>query len=830
MRKSFFPQILGSFLIASALLIIFSYTNTQKEAFIPTNIPYPYTEEYTGPSMEDMLSLQASLKLHEMSTMTGNNLSNVRNIGPKNMGGRIIELSMDPTNPDDIIIGTHTGGLWRTKDGGLTSEPIDDKAPFLAISSIARNPLNPSTIYYTTKFVGGGPQNQVPGRGVFKSTDNGATFSPLAATQNSDFADSYKVAVSPLDSNLVFVGTGESLRAVLWQSTDGGQSFTEAYATPQPDLWDDIVLLDDGSMMVSSRRSLFYSPSSTIPTFSSYDSQSGITGIILGNRKEIRICRDFPNIIYLASGAFNNINDVYRSEDYGQSWTKLTDPSTTAFLSTGGTNRLLLEVKPDDPDYVLVGGVEAVYSTNGGQSWTKLPNSHIDYHTAVFKGDDFWVGNDGGFWKYNVNSPQDFVNLNENLVNTQFYAGDIFPTGDGYIGGTQDNGTYRYLDEGNGQTSTDTITWGDGGFVHISRQDPNVAYYEDLGRYWRTDSAMSPGAPANPSTNYTQIGEQLPGLSSFPTLSAIANPFIIGYNNHDHVYIMQQSSGTGPNRVIRSVDGGQTFTPLTLSYSRWHTAIACSREQSPTLYYGVDRIWRVDNADVASEGQEVDITPNLGGSFPPGNVRCITPHPSDSNVIYVVFNTTGEFGVDNAWRVDDVKSANPVWTSIQGDLPLPTPFRWIEASPIDPDNHLFLSTDFGLYTTIDGGLSWQRESRFPNVPVMQTRVRESDNKIFMFTHGRGVWKADIRIWQTSIERLEQVFSFKLYPNPAAEEISLEGIDQPVFYRIINMEGKNVLTGTYLPGSSIRISELASGSYSLILESKTQRGGRVFVKE
>jgi photosystem II stability/assembly factor-like uncharacterized protein len=829
MRKSFFPQILGSCLIAMGLLIVFSYTRNPKEAYTPTNIPYRSIHENIRPSMEDMLNLQSAVHLHDMSSKSGHVLTELKNIGPRNMGGRILELSMDPQNPDNILIATQ-GGMWRSRDGGLTTEVVDDKAPFLPLTAMARNPQNPNTVYYTSGYrAGGGFLSQTPGLGVFKSTDNGATFSPLTATQNSDFTDLYDIAVSPVDSNQIFVATEEQwVGGKLWLSTDGGQSFTEIFL--ELGRIREIILPEDGSILIGTTDKIYRSPTRVNPTFTELGPAEGITSSLVNTRKDIRACRDFPNVLYFASG--RNTCDVYRSNDYGQTWTHLAIPSTLANLSTGGNNRMLLEVKPDDPDFVLVGGINAVYSRDGGQNWIFLPKTHVDYHSAVFHGNYFWMGNDGGLWKYRVDSPEFFVNLNENFVNTEFYGGDFFPTGDGFIGGLQDNGTYRYRDMGNGQTVGDTITQGDGGFAYISRQDPNVAYYEDLGRFYRTDSAMADGALA-PNGLHKEIGSQLPGLASFNILFNIATPYTIGPNNHDQVFIPENVvvSPSEQGRVIRSTDGGQTFTPLTLQYDRHILAMGISREQSPTLYYGAQpgKLWRVDNADVASVGSEIDISPEPGTVL--SMVQCITPHPTDSNVIYVLFySPAGWEGLDHVWRVSNVKSANPVWTPIQGDLPQTVPVRWIEPSPVDPDNHLFLSTNVGLYTSLDGGLTWQRDPDLPNVAVAQTRIRETDNKIFIFTHGRGVWNADIPTWATSVERLEEVLSFKLYPNPTTEAISLEGVDKPCYYRIIDMTGKHVLTGRYVPGGSIRISELAKGSYSLILEGKDRRGARVFVKE
>ena len=68
-----------------------------------------------------------------------------RNIGPAVMSGRIAAIDAVPSNPTKIYVGTATGGVWRSKDGGIAFELIFDDYT-QSIGAVRIDPSNPDVI------------------------------------------------------------------------------------------------------------------------------------------------------------------------------------------------------------------------------------------------------------------------------------------------------------------------------------------------------------------------------------------------------------------------------------------------------------------------------------------------------------------------------------------------------------------------------------------------------------------------------------------------------------------------------------------------------------
>lgn len=104
------------------------------------------------------------------------------NIGPApltdsqgiNASGRIRALAYDPRDPSrqTIYIGAATGGVWKTTDGGYHWRPLTDSQPSLGIQTLALDPQDPGIVY-------AGTGEQVPGAGILRSPDGGATWDVL---------------------------------------------------------------------------------------------------------------------------------------------------------------------------------------------------------------------------------------------------------------------------------------------------------------------------------------------------------------------------------------------------------------------------------------------------------------------------------------------------------------------------------------------------------------------------------------------------------------------------------------------------------------------------
>jgi photosystem II stability/assembly factor-like uncharacterized protein len=157
-----------------------------------------------------------------------------RNIGPVNMSGRVADVEGIPGNPNVLYVGSASGGVWKTVDGGLTFKPLFDEQPIASIGDLALAPSNPDVIY-----VGSGEanaRNSVSfGNGVYKSTDGGQSWTHLGLEETRHIS---RVLVSPHDPDVVFVGAmgsfwGPNEERGVFRSTDGGAT------------WEKVLYLDD---------------------------------------------------------------------------------------------------------------------------------------------------------------------------------------------------------------------------------------------------------------------------------------------------------------------------------------------------------------------------------------------------------------------------------------------------------------------------------------------------------------------------------------------------------------------------------------------------------
>ena len=97
-----------------------------------------------------------------------------RNIGPANMMGRITDIEGVPGNPNIVYVGTASGGIWKTTNGGITWKPIFDEQPVASIGDLALEPGNPDVIYAGTGETN--VRNSISfGNGIYKSPDGGKT-------------------------------------------------------------------------------------------------------------------------------------------------------------------------------------------------------------------------------------------------------------------------------------------------------------------------------------------------------------------------------------------------------------------------------------------------------------------------------------------------------------------------------------------------------------------------------------------------------------------------------------------------------------------------------
>ncbi|MSV27543.1 MAG: hypothetical protein EXQ52_02190 [Bryobacterales bacterium] len=146
-------------------------------------------------------------------------------MGPSNVGGRLTSVVVHPTNPDAIWVGSAGGGVWRSKDGGVTWSGLWHKQESLNVGSLAIDARSPNVLYCGT-----GEANlsadSYPGAGIYRSTDSGDSWTLWAPVKQYGLPGRIgTIAVDPFDSLHIRAGgvshsdTGSS---GMFVTTDGG--------------------------------------------------------------------------------------------------------------------------------------------------------------------------------------------------------------------------------------------------------------------------------------------------------------------------------------------------------------------------------------------------------------------------------------------------------------------------------------------------------------------------------------------------------------------------------------------------------------------------------
>ena len=149
-----------------------------------------------------------------------------RSLGPGSMGGRIVDLAVVESDPSTYYVATASGGVFKTTTGGVTFDPIFDKAGSLAVGDMCVAPSDPNVVW-----VGTGehnPRNSVSwGDGVYKSIDAGKTFTHMGLRRSFQIG---RIVIHPKNPNTVFVGVcgrlwGTSQERGLYRSDGGGKTW-----------------------------------------------------------------------------------------------------------------------------------------------------------------------------------------------------------------------------------------------------------------------------------------------------------------------------------------------------------------------------------------------------------------------------------------------------------------------------------------------------------------------------------------------------------------------------------------------------------------------------
>ena len=664
-----------------------------------------------------------------------------RNIGNANQKGRISSIDALDDDFSYVIVGTASGGVFKSTNAGTTWEPIFDHYGSASIGDVAIFQKDPNIIWVGTGEECG--RNSVTwGDGVYKSTDGGKTFTNMGLKNTYTIGS---VVTHPDDPDIVYVAaTGNIWGAVgdrgLFKTTDGGQTWNKL-TNGLPDDYDNTGAIeavmdpsDPNTLYVS-----FWERHRTSYRLDSGGPNGGIFKTINGGRSWEKLTNGLPegdsgkiglavslsnpNVLmaHYEHGFQPSQNDpdyadmtklgsgIYRSEDGGDSWEFMNRYWSRPFYYNH------IAISPQDDEFIYNytirfqtsedGGRTLLRANGGGHCWHAL---WLDPHNK----DRYYVGSDGGAVLTHDGGENyiDFKNINA----TQYYAIGVDMRDPYYVyGGLQDAGTSGgpSMTRANAIYTNDwfNISGGDGYHVQIDPTDWTTVYSEPHpantgGRVRRMNVETRQSVSIRPQkgqniVNYdeyiTPEIEQLqlekgwgpsPGNGSGAFRWNWSTPIVMSPNNPSTIYI-------GANHLFKTVDQGETWNLVSpdLTKNEYHKTIKESGGLTP------------------------DHNPGGGAEFH-GTIITIAESPINQDVLWV--------GTDDG-NVQVSRNGGRTWTNAALNMTgLPVPDLWVsrvEASHFNEgtayvtiDGHRSANFEPWVFKTSDYGQSWTNISG--NIP------------------------------------------------------------------------------------------------------------------
>lgn len=771
-------------------------------------------------------------------------LNNYLPAGPNNIGGRTRALAYDLRynggSNQVIIAGSVSGGIMRSSNGGSTWVRVSPEEDTHSFTVLAQDPR--AGFQDTWYAAGGEPYGNTTteigatylGYGLWKSTDNGLTWTKLGLTNVTEingtpvpagtletldhpFDYVHKISINPVNGDIYVAGHRRLLR-----STNGGTSFQTVFGstvqanagTGQMDLAINntgrILLAVNGGNPDPALKGIWLSTTGNTNSFvriaggpiSGVDSIPNWRGNdFSGNSKRVLLALTPSNqnagYVFYENGLSNESPslkpeaDLFRFDISGNtiSWSNRSAnmpdfPSQNLEgsdpLTVQNGYDMLIAVKPNDPNTVIIGGTNLYRSTDGFSSsntawingystsftYQRYPNGHPDQHSITFNpsnANQAIVGDDGGV-RFTTDITAATVNWNPlpNYQTVQYYYVAVDPQNgkNNFAGGAQDNGTIlRDKARVMGTALSDSnnhvrLLGGDGGAVGIAQAGGDQFLYgsEQLGEIRRIRLTSSFSSTDIKPDNLTANPEG--GFGEFVTNFRLNpdNTEDLYYINFNRLFRTTSASTVTPSTwaellgVRQAVNpsnpaGGQNISIRALAFTRG------SYSASHSLFIGTTdgKIFRLDdprNSPVSTV--PISITP----AGLTGNVQDIAVNPTNDNELLAVVSN---YNVVSIWWTNNAKSSSPAWHNAEGNLALPSIRSCqivINTAGDNPVTEYYVGTSVGLYsttnlrTTLPGGNPvWQREGgKLLGFAIVQSMAhRPVDNALVIGTHGNGMY-------------------------------------------------------------------------------------------
>ena len=712
-----------------------------------------------------------------------------RSIGPAGMSGRVTAIDAVWANPNIIFLGTASGGVWKTENGGASWNPVFDDQPILNIGAVAITQSNPSIVWAGTGE--GNPRNSISlGGGLYKSIDGGRTWKMMGLEKTSNI---HRIIIDPTNPDVVYVGAiGNPFAAHpergVYKTTDGGATWKQILYTNETSGVGDMVMDPSNpnklfvnmyqhqrtpwSLQGGGKGSGFYMTLDGGKNWTKLGKEHGLPAGDYG-RIGIAIGRNDPNRVFALVEATKN--GLYKSDDGGNKWELVNSESSVV------TNRAFyfqdIAIDPTNENRLYNINQIITVSEDAGKTFkTVIPYAgiHPDHHA-------FWIhpkdgnfiidGNDGGIaitrdrgknWQFDEKLPLGqfyHINVDNNIPYN-------------VMGGLQDNGSwhgpaYVWRQSGIRNAFWQGVAGGDGFDVMPDAEDPNWVYCMSqggsVGRYniatgerwsirppttasgirqrfnWNAAIAQD---PFDKKTIY--YGSQLLNMSTDKGASWTA---ISGdLTTNDSVKIDQSNNGG----LSVDITGAENYCTI--------IAIEPSAKERGVIWVGTDD----GNVQLTRDGGKT--WTNFRGKLPgmPAGawVPQIRASKHNAGEAYVVVN---DYRRGNnkpyLYRTTDY---GKTWTSLVDEKKVTGYTLCVIQDPTEP-NLIFVGTEQGLFISFDYGTSFQQfKNGYPSVSTYDMVIQEREADLVIATFGRAIYILDdINPLRKLAANKGQLFSNKL---------------------------------------------------------------------
>ena len=737
--------------------------------------PDGYVEDNVGKNKEALQRLSQTNQLNSPSTH-GLWIP----MGPTSVSsgnddvGRVVCIAFHPTNVNTFFVGTPAGGLWRTTNNGASFAPLTDHLPGLGVASIAINPSNPNIMYILT---GDGNAShrghylKEHGTGVYRSTDGGETWSETAMIWDySSVTFGYKLMMHPANPNILFAATSTGF----WRSFNSGTTWTQELNTEE--ITDIEFDPNSGARMYAcGYSSNFYLSTDTGNTWTTVN-----IGAAGANRMEISVTPDNTANVYvlagpdeMVGGSFGYVG-LFRSNNNGiaGSWAKLNEtPNILGYDNAGNDNvsqtwrNISLYVSPVDDQTMLTGGSFIWKSTNGGSSFSKS--------SGTIHADNHFI----------VRSPH----------NTDLYSGC-------------DGGLYRSIDGG--------VTWDD------------LSATLQITQYYRFDMSET-------NSGYLLAGAQdnsqmlRNGSNAYATVTCCDGmDQVVDYADNNIMYGCIQNGGLSKSTNGSTFDAA--ITQPTAGDDFWVTNIIQHTTASNTIFFGGSGGIRrsIDGGgawvNIGSNGQDyiaqgtsnpdrmyaavgltIRMSTNVNAAVPTWTILGTTgDYPTGLNMfitglavnpdnsLEMWLTCSGYYDGQKVYRTTD---AGANWQNMSGTLPnIPIHSIVFEDNNGAPGGAVYIGTEIGVFYRDNTMSDWTSYGNYlPNSPVTDLKIFYGATRyLYASTFGRGMWRTTTRTGCVSSYNIS---------------FTLEG------YKFIEVADSIISTGTMSGGTGTEI-YLKAGNY------------------